>query len=57
MKDGLESKVTQADLNLVMCDNKKCKERGEYTRCYFDIYRNCQLYPAFIKYLDKNRRK
>ena len=36
----------KADLEKVCCNNFICQERGEYGRCYLDIYRNCPIYKA-----------
>lgn len=32
------------DLEKVCCNNLTCEDRGEYPRCYLDIYRNCGKY-------------
>jgi len=49
----LEKKIPQRDLDLVFCDWNECKQRGEYTRCYFDLYVNCPFYITHQKYLKK----
>jgi len=40
----------KADLEKVCCDNLTCGERGDFARCYLDIYRNCPHYKAKEKY-------
>ena len=34
----------KADLEKVVCDNLVCGERGDYGRCYLDIYKFCRRY-------------
>ena len=43
------------DLEMIMCDNLKCQERGDYARCYLDIYKNCKHYER-RKYGNNNKR-
>ena len=43
-KEELEFKVKEKQEELVFCPLKDCKERGEYIKCYFDIYVNCDFY-------------
>jgi hypothetical protein len=45
-------KVIEKNAELVWCPKKDCKERGDYIRCYFDIYENCDLYRAEHKGLN-----
>ena len=45
--EGMFNKVPKKSEVLVMCPLKSCDERGEYIRCYFDIYTTCSKY---IKY-------
>lgn len=41
---GGENKVPVPEEDLVFCDFKECNERGQYIRCYFDLYKNCDIY-------------
>ncbi len=43
-KNKSEKKITHKEETLVFCDKKDCPDRGEYMKCYFDLYRNCRLY-------------
>ena len=43
--DGLK-----ADLEKVLCDNLVCMERGDYGRCYLDIFKLCPKYKIYNKY-------
>ena len=47
MDEG-ERKVTQKNDTLVMCDYGNCSTHGEYTRCYFDIYKDCRDYKSYM---------
>ena len=51
MLNGLESKVLRPNKDLVICDYKNCKDRGEYVRCYFDIHKSCVMYISHNNYL------
>jgi len=45
----LENKISNGmkhDLGMVFCDAQSCAERGEYPRCYLDVYRNCIHYQV-----------
>jgi hypothetical protein len=33
-----------SDVAAILCDNLKCREIGEYPRCYLDIYKYCRQY-------------
>jgi len=51
---SLEKKIPKQKNNveqLIFCDYKNCNERGEYIRCYFDIYKNCPYYITHRNYL------
>lgn len=37
-------KVTKGNPELVMCDYMDCVDRGEFVRCYFDFYKQCQAH-------------
>jgi len=43
--DGLK-----ADLEKVLCDNFVCMDRGEYGRCYLDIFKLCPIYKVYQEY-------
>lgn len=34
----------KGELAHVLCDMQSCGERGDYPRCYLDIYKNCSFY-------------
>ena len=44
----------KADLEKVLCDNYVCGIRGDYGKCYMDIYKKCQDY-LLAKQLGKRR--
>ena len=33
----------------IMCEMLYCSERGEYPRCYLDIYRGCPFYKVMTR--------
>ena len=37
-------KIPKPEEDLIFCDFKECIERGQYIRCYFDLYKNCDIY-------------
>jgi len=39
-----KEKHRKADLEKVVCDDEICVYRGEYPRCYIDVYKNCRFY-------------
>jgi hypothetical protein len=51
MADDLDDKVRHPDLDLAICDYKKCKEYGEHIRCYF-VYQNCD---RFLRWAEARR--
>ena len=51
MSEDLYNKVEEAEPNLVFCTWEECKNRGEYIRCYFDLYKMCPKYSAHQNYL------
>lgn len=50
-KDDLANKVNKADPDIAFCAWKECKERGQYRRCYFDLYELCPKYLKHKNYL------
>jgi len=34
------------DLEMVLCDCRTCIYRGDYARCYLDIYKFCRHYQV-----------
>lgn len=50
---NLENKVFKKADNddLVFCDFKGCSDRGDYIRCYFDLYKICPKYLTHKNYL------
>jgi hypothetical protein len=46
----------KADLEKVCCSAYQCSERGDYARCYLDIYKNCIFYKALEKIKEKEKR-
>jgi len=56
----MEKEITdgkKADLEKVCCNNFICMDRGEYPRCYLDIYRNCPIYKAHKIIIENERFK
>lgn len=47
MDEG-ERHVIKKNDSLVMCDYGDCNEHGEFTRCYFDLYKGCDSYKAYM---------
>jgi len=43
----LEENLEISTKELIFCDKKDCKERGEYTKCYFDGCYNCIHYLKY----------
>jgi hypothetical protein len=44
MEERLDDLVVNDNSEFVRCDDKECEERGQYPRCYFDIFVNCDNY-------------
>ena len=36
----------KSDLGKLLCDNLVCSERGEYGKCYLELYKDCYVYKA-----------
>ncbi len=54
-KEDLCNKVEHAEPDLAFCIWKECKDRGQYMRCYFDLYEICPKYLKHKNYLKKVR--
>jgi len=48
--DG-EEKVTESDFDIVACIYEECKCYGQYIRCYFDLFRDCEEFMNFMESL------
>ena len=53
--DNLWQKVNEPDINLVECGWKECDSRGDYLRCYVDIFKLCPKYLTHKHYLNTVR--
>lgn len=47
----LENKVFKGDPELAVCDWMECSSRGEYMRCYFDLFKLCPMNITHRNYL------
>lgn len=56
MNSNLENKVFKKanDDELVFCDWKECPQRGDYIKCYFDLYKDCPIYKKRKSYKREN---
>jgi hypothetical protein len=52
ISDGMK-----ADLEKVICDNYNCLDRGEFPRCYLDVYRFCSKYDPKPCKLEREKRE
>lgn len=50
-KDDLYNKVKNAEPDIAFCDWKECKDRGQYMRCYFDLFKLCPIHITHRNYL------
>ena len=44
-----KKKVNEPEPELIFCNWKECSTRGDYIYCYFDIFKNCDVYKEHIK--------
>lgn len=49
--DNLWQKVINAQPHLSECKWEECGDRGEYIRCYLDIYKLCPKYLTHKHYV------
>jgi len=55
VKMGIEKVVNKKE-EWVFCDYKECPDRGDYVRCYFDIYKLCPSYIRHKRHLNELRK-
>jgi len=52
--------VNKAEPSIAACEWENCDERGEYRRCYFDLYKMCPKYinhQIYLKTVREMKRK
>lgn len=48
----LDDKTVNDNREFVRCDHDDCEDKGQYPRCYLDIYSKCENYKPIERFIN-----